>query len=350
MTKENLNNDLDSNQKSEESKVTQSESKGGDEARNKTSLLIALVLIPFILFATFGNYVDGGILKTIFNLYNLFFKVAVGLGGLYILHELVEFIYPKKERKDEYWMTMYIFGIVILVPYFLIIFIGILEALGMIKSIVSTTDSVALNAIGEIRGLMLFLILLVLGIMVSIVLGLDLTNTLLIGISSLLFYGFITTFTQLTIHGGWEIIFLFILVVVASDTFAYFGGKKFGTKKMFNEISPNKTTEGTLIGFVSAILIGLIYMVIVFAILGNIAGSLLAGSIFAGKSVYLLLILIPLAALFAPLGDLFFSKIKRTYDKKDFSEILPGHGGVLDRIDSHILAMTVVGFATILFA
>lgn len=326
MTEQNINN-------SQETKINQGESKGGDASRSKTSLFIALAIIPFVLFATFGNYVDDGILGMIFSIYNLFFRVVLGLGGIYMLHELVNFIYPKSERKDEYWITMWIFGLVILIPYCLIL-------LG---------DIISPEVLTQSKGLTLILILMIGGIVASMIFGFDLTNTLLIGITSFMFYGFISTFSTFTISGSWETIFLFILVIVSSDTFAYFGGKQFGSRKAFPNISPNKTVEGLIIGFVSAILIGFVFVVLIMGVLGHLMSGLIAGTLFDGNMVAFLL-LIPLAALFAPLGDLYFSKIKRTYEKKDFSNLLPGHGGILDRIDSHIFAMTVVGLATILLA
>jgi phosphatidate cytidylyltransferase len=113
-----------------------------------------------------------------------------------------------------------------------------------------------------------------------------------------------------------------ILLVQFSDIFAYFGGKFFGKYKLFPKISPNKTLEGflfSLLGVALALTISKLYI-------GSITQDWL---IIAG-------VLWPLFGLFTNAGDLVFSKIKRSHSLKDFSNILPGHGGILDRIDNLI--------------
>ena len=113
--------------------------------------------------------------------------------------------------------------------------------------------------------------------------------------------------------------------IAISDSTAYEVGRRFGTKKLAPTISPNKTVEG----FVSALFIGSILYTIVlnttfeFPIYLDI--FIAVGFILAGV-----------------LGDLFQSKIKRSIEIKDTSNILPGHGGVLDRIDSYLFCFPYV--------
>lgn len=118
------------------------------------------------------------------------------------------------------------------------------------------------------------------------------------------------------IPSGLFLIWFALIGTWSSDTFAYAAGKNFGRRKMAPHISPNKTVEG-LIGGV----IGCIVMCMAYA--GYFSFSLLYA--------FFLSLMIAVAA---PMGDLFESYIKRVCDIKDSGNILPGHGGMMDRFDS----------------
>ena len=105
-----------------------------------------------------------------------------------------------------------------------------------------------------------------------------------------------------------------------TDAFAYFTGVKFGKHKMIPRISPNKTWEGAIGGYVAGLVLSLIFGL-----------SLLNFEALPSHLIIFLSITLPIIA---QLGDLSFSAIKRHYKLKDFGTIFPGHGGVLDRIDS----------------
>ncbi len=105
-----------------------------------------------------------------------------------------------------------------------------------------------------------------------------------------------------------------------TDAFAYFTGVKFGKHKMIPRISPNKTWEGAIGGYVAGLILSLIFGL-----------SLLNFEALPSHLIIFLSITLPIIA---QLGDLSFSAIKRHYKLKDFGTIFPGHGGVLDRIDS----------------
>lgn len=122
---------------------------------------------------------------------------------------------------------------------------------------------------------------------------------------------------------GWEVFMLFVLIW-SSDTFAYFTGKFFGKRKMAPTISPKKTWEGFAGGVVCTVIIGGIIQYYLPGLKGN---WLLVGF---------------LVAIAAPLGDLIESQLKRTFNVKDSGNIIPGHGGILDRLDSFILCAPVV--------
>jgi len=109
-----------------------------------------------------------------------------------------------------------------------------------------------------------------------------------------------------------------------SDAFALFAGMAFGKRKLAPSLSPKKTVEGAIGGFFGAIVSTVVYgllMHLVFKI---------------NVSYFALAIYGALGSLISQLGDLSFSYIKRQYDIKDYGNIFPGHGGVLDRFDSVI--------------
>lgn len=120
-----------------------------------------------------------------------------------------------------------------------------------------------------------------------------------------------------------EVIFLFILIW-SSDTFAYLVGKFFGKHKMAPKISPKKTWEGYIGGVVLTLILSYFVEQYQPQLRGNwmVVGFLIAA--------------------FAPLGDLVESQLKRNFGVKDSGNIIPGHGGVLDRLDSFLICVPVV--------
>lgn len=144
--------------------------------------------------------------------------------------------------------------------------------------------------------------------------------------------------------------FLFLLLITwCADSFAYLGGSFFGKHKLAPKISPNKTIEGFLISLVLTLCL-LLAIAGIFSLNPNIQGDLLGSHEFSENSnmkinnigwwLSLSAILIVLI-LADTLGDLSFSVIKRKNNIKDFSQFLPGHGGVLDRIDALIFIVCI---------
>ncbi|SIS72020.1 phosphatidate cytidylyltransferase [Kaistella chaponensis] len=120
-----------------------------------------------------------------------------------------------------------------------------------------------------------------------------------------------------------EVFFLFILIW-SSDTFAYFTGKFFGKHKMAPKISPKKTWEGFAGGVVLTLILGFF----VEKYFPELRGNWMVVGV--------------LVAVFGPLGDLVESQLKRNFGVKDSGNIIPGHGGILDRLDSLIICAPVV--------
>ena len=126
-------------------------------------------------------------------------------------------------------------------------------------------------------------------------------------------------------QGGWILLYFLTLVWVA-DIGAYFSGKRFGKHKLAPAISPAKTWEGVLGG----IICNLVWMLIVYK-LSNGWGLMLWQFILIGLAT----------SMISVVGDLYQSILKREAGVKDSGNLLPGHGGVLDRIDSAIAAAPV---------
>ena len=120
------------------------------------------------------------------------------------------------------------------------------------------------------------------------------------------------------IMGDQQYLWTLCLATYGSDSGAYFCGRFFGKHKMIERISPKKTWEGFFGGW--------------------IVGMILSWSI---SLLYMAICI--LAPVFAELGDLCFSTFKREYKLKDFSNLLPGHGGVLDRVDSLLMNIILFG-------
>lgn len=119
---------------------------------------------------------------------------------------------------------------------------------------------------------------------------------------------------------------MFYVLIVSSttDTFAYLVGCKLGKNKLSPAISPNKTIEGSIGGTIIGTIISVAFYLIFISSSVNILGL----------TLFTLILTI-----LGQIGDLFFSSIKRSYGIKDFSEIIPGHGGILDRFDSVLFVM-----------
>lgn len=118
-----------------------------------------------------------------------------------------------------------------------------------------------------------------------------------------------------------------------TDTCAYIAGKNFGKHK-FSKVSPNKTIEGCAGGTIGAVLGGLVFTYAINTFLGCSVPYIFA------------IIILTILSIVGQFGDFAASVVKRFFDVKDFSELFPGHGGMLDRIDSIIF---IAPFAYIIF-
>ena len=144
---------------------------------------------------------------------------------------------------------------------------------------------------------------------------------------------------------GRSFFFTALLISVFTDIFALVFGKLLGKRFVFPTISPNKTLEGTLLGLITPSFLFLLsgYFFIELEIIGSeVFSEFLVITLFIDSFGYLITFFIILISSLASIsGDLIASKSKRLMGIKDFGNLLPGHGGILDRIDSHIICIPV---------
>ena len=165
---------------------------------------------------------------------------------------------------------------------------------------------------------------------------------LIIYTGSFISYGIYEKFGSLFIFHSWfslgitSIVFILknnalmftyfaIISISISDTLAYEIGRRYGKRKLIEHISPNKTVEGLIAGLITGTIAMFINLVL------NTQTQPLTA-----------LVISFIFICFGVLGDLFVSKIKRTLSVKDSSSLLPGHGGLLDRVDSYLLSFPIL--------
>ncbi|MGG3873871.1 phosphatidate cytidylyltransferase [Brevibacillus laterosporus] len=130
---------------------------------------------------------------------------------------------------------------------------------------------------------------------------------------------------------GFWLTIIILLSVWSTDSGAYFAGKAFGKRKLWPDISPNKTVEGALGGFLaSLVIVGAIDAFLIFL---QVPGALPWGQALAIAAI---------TGIVGPLGDLVESAYKRHFAVKDSGHILPGHGGILDRFDSMLIVFPIL--------
>jgi len=148
-------------------------------------------------------------------------------------------------------------------------------------------------------------------------------------LASTLFLGISMSFLEVYRSMGIEYIIYLFLISIVTDSYAYFVGLLIGRHKLLEVISPKKTWEGSIGGTLFGVFIPTMYYI-------NFVNP--------DANLLTIVLVTTFLSVVGQFGDLFFSAIKRYYGKKDFSNIMPGHGGILDRFDSIIFIMLAFSF------
>ena len=152
-----------------------------------------------------------------------------------------------------------------------------------------------------------------------------------LALGALLLWGAWLAIVQAKVHGINFILSVFCLVWMA-DIAAYFGGRTFGKRKLAPAISPGKSWEGVWSGLVGVILLGVVWVHVIDVKLAVDSPSLF--TLLVQRQGFVSLLALVFLGAMSVVGDLFESLVKRAVGAKDSSGLLPGHGGVLDRIDA----------------
>lgn len=233
----------------------------------------------------------------------VFFRILMLLAAMLGLHELLSL----RKTKKEFPIFMELFA------YILVAFLTI-----------SNYQSKTLYHLMDYR-IMAFMIFAFLTPMVFIndTKKYNLNDALFL-IGSTLFIGLSFNLLILIRNFSLEYVLYLFIITIITDTFALLTGKYIGKYKLAEKISPKKTIEGLIGGTIMGTFAGAIYFHVAIDLALNM-----------GIVIFVTMAL----SLIGQLGDLVFSSIKRYYNKKDFSNLIPGHGGILDRLDSIIFVV-----------
>lgn len=157
-----------------------------------------------------------------------------------------------------------------------------------------------------------------------------------------------STFDVVSGHNGYLSLFILLfafLVPIFSDTFAYLTGGIFGGKKLAPKISPNKTISGAVGGLLWCVLLS----ITVFCVFNSIPSMAIMFDN-TGITLWKVAIISFVGSILGQMGDLFESYLKRSAGVKDSGNIMPGHGGMLDRFDSHtfVAPLIMIAFSILL--
>ncbi len=225
-----------------------------------------------------------------------------------------------------------------------LIILGMIEILNLTKNKVTLAVAsivmfivISIITIDLIKFLVLFSALLWILILIAMTFFREwfgkLDHSIIVTFNLMGFYAaflFMCSISNINEANNFLIIFFIVLNTAVFDISAYLFGTNYGKTKIFPNISPNKSLEGFVFGLIICFLLLMVF------------------SYFQFIDIKMLFILL-LSLLFAMLGDIYESYFKRINHVKDSGTILPGHGGILDRIDSHMCAFPLVTIVTIIF-
>lgn len=237
--------------------------------------------------------------------------IAVFMVGIFVIDEIIVNFLNYKRSHVSYSISMLSYA-------------GIFGYINFVDS--ANHFYMAFNNLGLLLNILLFCFLFIAKNDSKILFNFLNKNTFLVGI--LILVPMLNLSSIIKVETDWIFYFVGLFLLNFSvDTCAWFFGRKFGKRKLWEKVSPKKTVEGLIGGVLSSVLIMFIYWKAVF-------GSISLTLFFA----FLII------ACCAQLGDLVQSKMKRQFEIKDSSNLIPGHGGVYDRVDSLLFVVPLYVF------
>ncbi|BDV03440.1 MAG: phosphatidate cytidylyltransferase [Candidatus Hepatoplasma scabrum] len=340
-------------------KSVKSKSKKNELIKRVTTAIILLVVVILLIlpasYVNFGSQAQTNLdnYNNTFIKYDYFFISIIGLLLAYIIFEIVNFTSPFKDDKTIFWVNLIFLEIIFIIIYVFIAYYFIRDYNPIWAKPNDQIQDFGYN--NQINNLLIYLISFsFIYLLINVGFDNEIKDSIINLTVSVLAFAFVLSILFLTIVFGFTVILMLILTTAFVDTFAYFGGKLFGNQKIFVNASPNKTFNGFLIGLLAGFLFFIFFY---FTFVANMESSNLywlndenflqidsnTAYLISNLNLKISALMI-VVIIISPFADAFFSKIKRNFNKKDFANILPGHGGVLDRLDSHIFTYTIFSF------
>lgn len=237
--------------------------------------------------------------------------IAIGFVGIFVIDEIIVNFLNYQRSHVSYLLSM-------------TSYVGVYSYINFIDS--TSVFYMAFNNLGILLNLLLIAFLFIAKNNSKILFNFLNKNTFLVGLVILV--PMMNLASIIKIEKDWIYYFVGLFLLNFSvDTLAWFFGRKFGKTKLWEKVSPKKTVEGLIGGVISSVIIMFLYW----------------NAFFGGISVALFTSFLIIACC-AQLGDLVQSKMKRQFEIKDSSNLIPGHGGVYDRVDSLLFVVPLYVF------
>jgi len=289
-----------------------------------STLIMLSIIIPIVVFSSVTTYSDG-FNNLGYEVTHYIFAILLYLVTAFALQEGYNALLKDKiSNKNLFEFIKWIFSI-------------LLPILPLI------TYAIANGGMNESQFLLFFIVTFTLNLISALVLHFSKVDDFTVGTIFLInLFVMMWSFNyQLIQRGetlGWQMFFYLTIICISVDSFGLIFGKNFGKKKVAPNISPNKTIEGSIGGILSSTILATTWMM-VFNLDNNFFGisqnEIGLGILYSALLSFAL-------SLISFSGDLLFSYFKRKNNIKDYSNLIPGHGGLLDRLDSHIVVNSVM--------
>ncbi len=324
--------------------------------RTKSSIFITLYFLLLVLLAFFSDPQSQFIPALSVNkLYPFIFYIVFFLSTIWLNYFIAKeinncFIRYRKTKNDIWLFSLLLFFEIVTIWIFPTVAYGLADDIDLVWAQMIFVCSILIS----------LLLISICAIIYFKSNGIIVTKSYLLGLLIIiLIYLTFVAVNYLVLTKSWFVLVVLVFISSVNDVFAYLGGMIYGKHKMVPQLSPKKTWEGFLTGMIvtSIISIALILTMyftnnpssnINYSFIGSFVGwqwfNLMSSNTLTQEYWYWLLILCItciIIAVISVFGDLLFSYFKRINQIKDYSNFIPGHGGILDRIDSLSLSSTI---------